>query len=139
MSMAERREAQISNRITIPETELTWRYGPSGGPGGQHANTSNTRVELVWEISVTLAVTTAERDRLLDQLGPRTRIVVDETRSQSRNRDLAIDRLEERVRDALKVKPKRRKTKPKRGAIERRLKAKKEKSQRKASRKVTYD
>ncbi len=139
MSMAERREAQISNRITIPETELTWRYGPSGGPGGQHANTSNTRVELVWEIGVTSAVTTAEKDRLLGELGPRTRIVVDETRSQSRNRDLAIDRLEERVRDALTVKPKRRKTKPKRGAIERRLKAKKEKSQRKASRKVTYD
>lgn len=137
--MTERREVQISNRIQIPDNELTWRYGPSGGPGGQHANTSNTRVELVWEISVTSAVTTVEKEQLLSRLGPRVRVVVDETRSQSRNRDLAIDRLEERVREALKVQPKRRKTKPKRGAIERRLKAKKHRSQRKADRRATYD
>ena len=137
--MAERREVRISKRIVLPEQELTWRYGPSGGPGGQHANTSNTRVELVWEIEGTTAVKAEEQQRLLEQLGPRVRIVVDETRSQSRNRDLAIDRLEERVREGLVVQRSRRKTKPKRGAIERRLKAKKQQSDRKASRRTPFD
>ena len=137
--MAERREVRISNRIVVPEQELTWRYGPSGGPGGQHANTSNTRVELVWEIEGTTAVKAEEQQRLLEQLGPRVRIVVDDTRSQSRNRDLAIDRLEAQVREGLVVKRSRRKTKPKRGAIERRLKAKKQQSDRKASRRTPFD
>lgn len=118
----------------VPEEELVWRFGPSGGPGGQHANTANTRAELVFEIETSESLTEDTRAKLTEVFGPRIRVVADETRSQSRNRDIALKRLEEKIAEALKPKRKRRPTKPSRGSKERRLKSKKRTTELKAQR-----
>jgi ribosome-associated protein len=118
----------------VPEDELVWRFGPSGGPGGQHANTANTRAELVFEIDTSPSLSDDVRYKLTEVFGPRVRVVADETRSQSRNRDIALKRLEEKIAEALKPKRKRRPTKPSRGSKERRLKSKKRTTQLKAQR-----
>ena len=118
----------------VPEDELVWRFGPSGGPGGQHANTANTRAELVFEIETSESLTEDTRAKLTEVFGPRVRVVADETRSQSRNRDIALKRLEDKIAEALKPKRKRRPTKPSRGSKERRLKSKKRTTELKAQR-----
>lgn len=130
----------VSGRLVIPATELTWRFSPSGGPGGQHANTSNTRAEVTFDIAASAVLTEWQRRRLLDRLGPRVVVSADDTRSQLRNRGLALDRLAERLRDALKTSSTRRPTKPGRRAKERRVQAKRRRSQLKAGRsKPDYD
>ncbi len=125
--------------LSIPAAELTWRFGPSGGPGGQHANTANTRAELVFEIAASPTLNHYQRDKLERVFGPRIRVVVDETRSQTRNRDLALARLAERMNEALRPERTRRPTKPGRGAKERRLKAKRQRSERKSQRQARWD
>lgn len=124
----------INDRLVLPDAELTWRFGPSGGPGGQHANTANTRAELVFEIADSNALSEQQRQRLTDRYGPRIRVACDDHRSQLRNKEAAVERLTERVRDGLKVQAKRRATKPSRGSKERRLRAKKARSDTKAQR-----
>ena len=124
----------IDARLVLPDAELIWRFGPSGGPGGQHANTANTRAELVFEIATSEALTEPQRQRLTERYGPRIRVACDDHRSQLRNREVAMERLAERVRQGLKVQPKRRPTKPSRGSKERRLRAKKARSDTKAQR-----
>jgi ribosome-associated protein len=128
------RGLEISPDLVIPESELVWRFGPSGGPGGQHANTANTRAELVFEIESSAVLDDAQRARLSERFGPRIRVACDDHRSQRRNREVAIDRLVERVRDGLRRPPTRRPTKPSRGAKERRLRAKRARSDTKARR-----
>lgn len=118
----------INDRLVIPDAELTWRFSPSGGPGGQHANKANTRAELTWSVAESAVLTEGQRRRLSDKLGPVVSVVVDEERSQSRNRDLAQQRLAARVRAGLVVPKPRRKTKPSRGSQERRLKTKRGRS-----------
>ncbi len=130
---------RINDQLTIPDAELQWRFGPSGGPGGQHANTANTRAELVFEIGESTVLTEGQRNALTAEFGPRMRIVADDSRSQARNRDIALTRLAERAEQALRPKRKRAATKPSRGAKERRLRAKREQSQRKANRKYRPD
>lgn len=122
--------------FAIPTDELIWRFGPSGGPGGQHANTANTRAEVVFEIEASPSLSDFHRDKLSEVFGPRLRVVADDTRSQSRNREIALKRLEEKVADALRPKRKRRATKPSRGSKERRLKSKKRTTQLKAQRRT---
>lgn len=124
----------INDRLVLPDGELIWRFGPSGGPGGQHANTANTRAELVFEIAASDTLTEHQRQRLIERYGPRIRVASDDHRSQLRNREVAVERLTERVRDGLKVQAKRRPTKPSRGSKERRLRAKKARSDTKARR-----
>jgi len=125
---------RVNDGLFIPANELQWRFGPSGGPGGQHANTANTRAELVFEIATSAVLDDRQRALLTDRCGPRIRVAADDHRSQHRNRELALERLADRVRDALVTKPSRRATKPSRGAKERRLRAKKERSSTKAQR-----
>lgn len=132
-------DIRVNGSLSIPANELVWRFGPSGGPGGQHANTANTRAEVVFEISDSVVLTSSQRRILSDVFGPRLRVVVDEARSQTRNRVVARQRLADKLAVALKPKPKRRPTKPSRGSKERRLKAKKEQSQRKAQRRRPLD
>ena len=127
-------DIEVNTRLTIPAAELTWRFGPSGGPGGQHANTANTRAELVFEIGESEVLTTHQRDLLEQAFGQRLRVVADDARSQLRNRQTAADRLAEKIRQQLKPKTKRRPTKPSRGSTRRRLDAKKRQSRRKADR-----
>ncbi len=130
---------EVNGRLTIPAAELTWRFGPSGGPGGQHANTSNTRAELVFEIATSESLDSYQRDRLEREFGPRLRVVADDSRSQTRNREAALERMAERLAEALKPKRIRRATRPGRGAKERRLKEKRHRSERKARRSKQWD
>ena len=126
----------VAADLTIPAEELDWRFSSSGGPGGQHANTSNTKVMLTWSPRDSAAPTDAQRDRLVARLGPVVRVVVDDERSQLRNRDLALERLRERLSGALVVRKRRRATAPTRGSVQRRLEDKHRRSELKATRRV---
>jgi ribosome-associated protein len=120
--------------LVIPPGELEWRFSASGGPGGQHANTANTRVELIFDIARSGVLGPRQRARLLDKLGVALRIVVTDERSQARNRQLAMERLAERLDDALRVDRPRRPTQPTQASRERRLRAKQLRSARKVER-----
>ncbi len=98
--MARDPDIHVSNSLTIPAEELVWRYSPSGGPGGQHANKSNTRVELIFEIAESAVLSDGQRIILAGSFGPRLRVVVDESRSQMRNRQVASERLASKLADA---------------------------------------
>ena len=128
------RGLEINDGLTLPDAELVWRFGPSGGPGGQHANTANTRAELVFEIAESTVLSPAQRQRLSDRYGPRIRVACDDHRSQHRNREVAAQRLIDRVRKGLQRPRTRRPTKPSRGSKERRLRAKRARSDTKARR-----
>jgi len=120
--------------VQIPDSELEWRFTGSGGPGGQHANTSNTRVELVFDIAASASLDDATRQRLLAALGPQVRVVCSASRSQRRNREKARELLDQRIADALVTPTRRRPTRPGRGAVERRITAKRQRSQTKSQR-----
>ena len=83
----------VSRTCRIPLSELEWRFSASGGPGGQHANTSNTRAEVRFDVAGSPSLGPRQRARLLERLGPVVRVVADDERSQARNRQLALDRL----------------------------------------------
>jgi len=118
----------------VPAHELEERFSPSGGPGGQHANRAHTRVELRLDLTTTTAFPEHERARLVDKFGPVVSVVVDDERSQVRNRGIARERLAGRLRAAL-VPPRRRvATRPTKGSQTRRLDAKKQRGQTKAQR-----
>ena len=135
----------ITPEISIPRGELTYRATRSGGPGGQHVNTSSTRIELLWDLSRSRAVTEEQRERLRAKLAPRldgdgmVRVVASDRRSQQQNRAAADERLSALVRHALHVPKKRRKTKPPAAAKEKRIKEKKLRSERKRDRRVDLD
>lgn len=133
-------DLEISRGLRIPAAELSWRFSRSSGPGGQHVNTSDSRVELTWDIAASRALSDAQRERLLDRLGHRAAggtlvIAASERRSQLRNREAALERLAALVADALAPgPPARRKTRPSRGSQQRRLAAKGRRSQTKQAR-----
>ena len=112
----------VTDSVRIPRHELSVTFTASGGPGGQHANKAATRVELVFDVETSAAFRTeAERDRVRSRLGSSVRVVVDDERSQLRNREIAERRLAERLRSALVVRKRRRPTKPTLGSQRRRL------------------
>lgn len=115
--------------MSIPLSELEWRFSGAGGPGGQHANTSNTRVEVRFDVTQSPSLSARQRDRLLERLGPVVRVVASDERSQARNRQLALERLRDRLAGALSVRPHRRPTTPTSGSEERRLADKHRRSQ----------
>jgi len=119
----------VTGSVRIPRHELDMSFSTSGGPGGQHANKSATRVELRLDLTTSTAFSGAQRERVIERLGDEIRVVADDERSQLRNRALAEERLVARLQSALHVQPSRRKTKPTRGSKERRLKAKKGRSE----------
>ena len=124
----------VTRSVRIPRHELVVTYSPSGGPGGQHANRSHTRVELRFDVEASTAFGPVQRQRVIERLGPEVRVVVDDERSQRRNRALAEERLVDRLRDALHVDPPRRPTKPTRASQERRVESKQRRGQLKQSR-----
>ena len=130
MPSAHRPGLRVSAGVTIPESELSWRFSRSSGPGGQGVNTADSRAELVWDAAASTALSPAQRERLLERLGGRLvdgvlTIAASEHRAQLRNRDAARERLAALVGEALRPPaPPRRATKPSRGSKERRLKAK---------------
>jgi ribosome-associated protein len=130
----ERKALRVTSHLTIPLDELEWRFSGSGGPGGQHANTANTRVELVFDVAGSPSLGPRQRARLLEQFGPTIRVVASDERSQVRNRALALDRLAERLAQALRPVTPRRPTRPTAGSRQRRLNEKRQQSERKRRR-----
>lgn len=130
---------RVSRSCTIPVAELRWRFSRSGGPGGQHANTADTRVEVVFDVSGSRTLGPRQRERLLTKLGPEVRVVASDERSQARNRELAMRRLAERIAGALRVETPRRPTRPTKASKERRLQDKKRQSDRKRSRRTVEE
>ena len=125
---------RISALAVLDPNELDWRVSRSGGPGGQHANTSDTRVEVVLDLRRCASLTARQRSLITARLGPVVRAVAADTRSQSRNRELALERLTSRLATALRLEPPRRPTKPTRGAREDRLRSKRHRSDTKRGR-----
>ena len=122
--------------MQVPVDEVVVKVSRSGGPGGQHANTSETRVELAWDVAASAALSDHQRALLLERLGPVVRAVAEDTRSQARNREIAFERLAAKVDAALVVARPRRPTRPSRGAVQRRLEAKRRTSERKRNRRA---
>jgi ribosome-associated protein len=122
------RVLRVSRSLTIPLDEFEWRFSGSGGPGGQHANTSNTRVECVFSIATSPSLGPRQREKLLGRFGPVLRVVAADERSQLRNRDLALRRMSERLAAALVEERRRISTKPTRASKERRLQTKRVRS-----------
>jgi ribosome-associated protein len=125
---------RVTPTCVLRMDELEWRFSASGGPGGQHVNTSNTRAEVRFDIAGSPSLGPRQRARLLEKLGPEVRVVASDERSQLRNRELALDRLRGRLAEALRVEAPRRPTKPTKGAKERRLESKKHRSETKRRR-----
>ena len=126
---------RVTRTCIIPLDELEWRFTGSGGPGGQHANTSNTRVEVRFDVASSPSLGPRQRARLLERLGPLVRVVASDERSQVRNRELALERLRSRLAEALRVQRERRPTAPTRSSRERRLEDKRRRAERKRLRK----
>jgi len=125
---------RVSPTLVIPLAELTWRFTRSGGPGGQHANTADTRVEVRFDIAGSPSLGPRQRARLRERLGDEVRVAASDERSQARNRDLALRRLADRLSDGLRVDAPRRATKPTEASVQRRLQEKRRQASRKADR-----
>jgi ribosome-associated protein len=130
------RVLRVSRSLVIPLEEFEWRFSGSGGPGGQHANTSNTRVECVFSIATSPSLGPRQREKLLARFGPVLRVVAADERSQLRNRDLALGRMGDRLAAALVEERRRISTKPTRASKERRLQTKRVRSTTKQQRRV---
>ena len=113
----------------LPLADVELRFSRSSGPGGQHANTAETRVEAVRDVEATSALTEGQKRRVLAKAGPTLRAIAQDERSQWRNRELAVERLVEQLRTALKVERRRVATTPTRASRERRLESKKRRSE----------
>ena len=124
----------VNRSLRIPLDELDWRFTASGGPGGQHANRSNTRAEVRFDVASSPSLGPRQRARLLERLGPVVRVVVDAERSQLRNRTLAQERLAQRLASALRIETPRRATAPTAASQERRLSAKRQRGEQKRQR-----
>ena len=116
---------RVTRTVTVPVAEIELRTSRSSGPGGQHAQKSETRVEAVFDIEASTALSPAQKRRVAAKAGPVLRAVAQDERSQLRNKELAVERLTEALRDALRVPRKRRPTKPTAASKERRLEEKK--------------
>lgn len=133
-------DLEVSTALTIPASELGWRFSRSSGPGGQHVNTSDSRVELVWSVADSAALSDDQRALLTARLGRRLvagalTVTASERRSQLRNREIALRKLAELVADGLAPEAARRRaTRATRGSVRRRLAAKQQRSQTKQQR-----
>lgn len=136
----------VNERLSIPEWEYWFTASRSGGPGGQHVNTTSSKMTLHWSPASSSVLSDFQKQRIAQRLGNRInkegvlQIDAEEHRSQLRNREAAIERLAELIREALTVQKRRKETRPTRGSVERRLQAKRVTSERKANRgKVDFD
>jgi len=119
----------VTRTVELPLAEVTFRTSRSSGPGGQHAQKNETRVEALLDVERTSALSDAQRRRVLARTGPTLRAVAQDERSQARNRELALERLVAQLREALRVQRKRRPTAPSKAAVERRLESKRKRAQ----------
>jgi ribosome-associated protein len=143
VSDAERDSLRVTETVVIPRSELNVRATRSGGPGGQHVNTSSTRIEITWDVTRTRALTEDERGRVVARLGARVsedgtvRVVASDSRSQRQNRERAEARLVDLIRRALAVRKARKRTRTPRAAVEARLEGKRRQRERKRQRRWT--
>lgn len=127
-------ELRIDDRLSLPLAEIELRTSRSSGPGGQHANVTASRVEAVFDVEGSQALDEAQRARLLERLGPVVTAVAQDARGQSRNRELALWRLAEKIGAGLRVQRKRRPTRPSRASKQRRLEHKRRTAEKKRGR-----
>jgi ribosome-associated protein len=125
---------RVARGVDIPMEEIELRASRSSGPGGQHANVTASRIEAVFDVRESSALTDEQKRRVMARCGPRVTAVAQDARGQARNRELALERLRERLERALHVPRSRRATKPTKASRERRLESKRRASQRKAAR-----
>jgi ribosome-associated protein len=126
---------RVAEGTEIPLDEIELRASRSSGPGGQHANVTASRIEAVFDVDASRALSDEQRELLRDRLGARVTAVAQDARSQARNRELALERLREKLVAGLRRPKPRRPTRPSRAARERRLQQKRQRSERKAQRK----
>jgi ribosome-associated protein len=124
----------VAPGVAIPLAEIELRASRSSGPGGQHANVTASRVEAVFDVAASSALDEEEKRRLIERVGMRVTAVAQEARGQARNREVALERLREKLADGLREPKRRRPTRPTRAARERRLEAKRRTARRKSER-----
>jgi ribosome-associated protein len=127
-------ELRINERLALPLAEIELRTSRSSGPGGQHANVTASRVEAVFDVEASQALDDAQRSRLSERLGPVVTAVAQDARGQSRNRELALQRLAQKIAAGLRVQRKRRPTRPSRASKQRRLEQKRRTAEKKRRR-----
>jgi ribosome-associated protein len=135
----ERESIRVTRSVVLPRSEIELRYSRSSGPGGQHAQKSETRAEAILDVTASTALTEAQKQRVIAKAGPVLRAVAQDERSQARNRELAVERVVEQLREALRVQRPRRPTKPTAQSRERRLQSKRLRSETKRLRKPPSD
>jgi ribosome-associated protein len=130
---------RVTRSVAIPLSEIELRYSRSSGPGGQHAQTSETRVEAIFDVEASTALTPRQKRRVVGRAGAVLRAVAQDERSQARNRTLAVDRIADQLREALRVERRRVPTAPTAASVERRLAAKARRSRTKRQRRPPDD
>jgi ribosome-associated protein len=124
MHAMERQSIRVTRSVTLPLDEIELRVSRSSGPGGQHAQKTSTRVEAVFDVEASAALSPVQKRRVTAKAGPVLRAIAQDERSQLRNRELAVERLVARLREALYVQRRRVPTRPSKAAVERRLEEK---------------
>jgi ribosome-associated protein len=130
---------RVTRSVVLPRGEIELRFSRSSGPGGQHAQKSETRVEATFDVASSTALTEGQKRRVLRRAGPTIRAVAQDERSQTRNRELATERVVEQLREALRVPRRRRATTPTAASRERRLAGKRRRSETKRLRRSPAD
>ena len=130
---------RVRGNTAIPLDEIEVRASRSSGPGGQHANKTSSRIEASFDVAASQALTDAQKRRITSRLGPRVVAVAQDGRSQARNRELALQRLADRLSAALAVPRPRRATRPTQASVQRRLAEKRRRAQRKTQRRPPQD
>ena len=130
---------RVTRSVVLPLTEVDFRTSRSSGPGGQHAQKTETRVEALFDVERSEALTDAQKRRVVERAGAVLRAIAQDERSQLRNRELALERLVGQLREALRVPRRRRPTKPSQQSVERRLDEKRRRSQLKRQRATRDD
>ncbi|HET7856292.1 MAG TPA: alternative ribosome rescue aminoacyl-tRNA hydrolase ArfB [Gaiellaceae bacterium] len=125
----ERESIRVTRSLQLPLSEIELRFSRSSGPGGQHAQKTETRVEAIFDVEASETLSARQKQRVLKKTGPVLRAVAQDERSQARNRELAVERLAEALREALRVERKRVPTKPTRESRERRLEQKRRRAE----------
>jgi ribosome-associated protein len=139
MAAMERESIRVTRSVSIPLSEIDLRFSRSSGPGGQHAQKTETRVEALFDVETSTALTSRQKQRVLRKAGPVLRAVAQDERSQTRNRELAIERLAGQLAEALRVEKRRVATRRSKAAVERRLEQKRRRSQTKRLRQPPLD
>ena len=135
----ERESIRVTRSVSIPLSEIAFRYSRSSGPGGQHAQKSETRVEALFDVEASSSLTDRQKHRVVRKAGPVLHAIAQDERSQARNRELAVERVADALREALRVKRRRVPTKPSKAAVERRLEQKRRRSDTKRLRRPPGD